>query len=1318
MSAKEHQDKIAELQKLLVWNKEVVRKSAKEMENRISMLHLDFDTVRKEYEKNIERFTVFTPDKGREIVLKKKFQERKAKLNLSIENANKKHLALKKEIEKTKEKLAFMQTHSKMKQFLQGIESDVRHMFHQMQKQAHIDRINSLADMAVDILHENHLEADREKKKRSFFSGADASTEMHILYDGMRCPSNFLPEEATLVERLKMVSKRSLNVRDLRFVMSLMGGNIVTAKDMREELSQNPEVAAIVQNAEDDELAELVIRYRRLSLLKDVRSVRVELRKAIPPISLKTKKGMRASSRKLVQRLSAYRRKEFVNFKKALEAFKLQMKNHHEEQEEEDLGGLESFDSGMKKVKHLVQITDLHGLQVMLCSLYEKRRERFLKKYFDLWEELKENANSSSDPSPSEAKLLEGITKSSKITDLKVIEEKLQKWYSSKSSILALLIARNQKSVSRHSAIITGFLHLLGKEEDEVAKEDDIDKPNIFLRQARLNLLRNITETRTTIEKYESKLLTEKLTTLEDKQTSELSENCRTFGVAIDLTPRQSMSISNENSDEPENNLKEKVIKKFQFEKTKALLIAVGGEIEEAAERINACLKGNTTNDAPIKQNDLVANQKNQEPSSSNQTKSQNVKSIQTFSIYGVDFDVNALENEMSKRSKVDSIFSKIHEKQRELHEQILEQFIKILEAAHHLCQNRINVAIESTMNAYRAEKKKLTEEIDDAMEVDEEALAAIQNDIKKIAKYKVEEALLIGGASDMIEEDDDKTKSSHGAPELGHFLEIVDALEWLLKSHIQNEEQFYKYYEKLSTWLESGNTLNDRVCPNSVWACIERHVAFLGVLLNFVAISGRVEEDLANFKGPLNLSGVEIILSERRALMSLRGMTKLLHVDLSSCSVTDEVLASAIECLWHVKTFAVSNNNICDITYFSKLVTLTELDVSGNRNIESIEPLKGLKRIRKLNLSMCSINSLSALWKMHQLKSLKAYDNKLSCGVGNSANNDLVSLSRMTELCTLDLHSNKIEDAGPLANMRLSDSNNLRSVHMGSNALHSLSFLLSPKLASATLLGLHDLDRDNIQQPLTHVHSEWNNLVSLILEDNHIMETSAFAHIYLPKLEKLDLSGQTPPTSKVQRESSKKGKTNASVLDFSHLAKESVRMPALRILDLSSNNLQTLCNIGSANLPSLEELNLSHNLLTNVNSLAPSKALVRLNGLKILNLENNKIQKYINLRYLTTLTDLNLRSNCISKGLSTTLESLMSLVELDMTENPSLSYSESDVLWMLNECGARLSRESTERLKSMTRGRWIDDTDGKFGINDGMTGMGNQKSARCGCLK
>ena len=113
---------------------------------------------------------------------------------------------------------------------------------------------------------------------------------------------------------------------------------------------------------------------------------------------------------------------------------------------------------------------------------------------------------------------------------------------------------------------------------------------------------------------------------------------------------------------------------------------------------------------------------------------------------------------------------------------------------------------------------------------------------------------------------------------------------------------------------------------------------------------------------------GRGLALSSEQDLAPLQGMTKLRRLDLTGCAITDAAVSSALASLWHIQTFIACSNALSDLGPFAKLHTLTDLDLSGNRSIVSIEPLRGLVAMKKICLSLCAIESLGPLQGMRDL--------------------------------------------------------------------------------------------------------------------------------------------------------------------------------------------------------------------------------------------------------------------------------------------------------------------------------------------------------------
>ena len=1071
-----------------------------------------------------------------------------------------------------------------------------------------------------------------------------------------------------------------------------------------------------------------------------------------------------------------------MKFRKEFERFRSLVELHRKEHAEEGFGRVESIRSAVANIQRLSRPPERAQLQTMVADLYKNKRAKLRNKRLDLWEDMKKSASSRADPSPLEATQFAAITIESTTEELLSMEMRARAWYASKSRFLAVAQRQDDDSAGRDdneegdgsflTSITAGLdsIHdlLLGDSDDEKDKNSQENKDDreiekhLFLRQERLDLLRNIKDIRVAEEEYDDRHLSEKLKALEKTERETVTEHFEKFGVAhkvmskvqsfglppgLDMGAVKDANNPDVSSAEPsmedaavagadpngDDNGKEDALLsdpslEFEFEQLKTTLQNMQEYFAEKLANIEA------VGERKVEAIETAMNgEKEQDGASKKETGFQEENAKKNAETEAKEASSKAQEDEIAatrtrmRRDKED-IMGKAMNSTLGPQTSLMNMLMVVLKEGHAYGERRIKNAIQRKKEAYKICKNRITRDRDRALGINEKAIAVIQKDMENLHRYKATEVRLAesnaegaraggnsgssasttlmsssgggGGGGEAKEENEEKEKETgieeeEKEEELGGFLEIVEAIEWLLLHHIDDADLLSECCAELKA---SKNHFRGKKCLAA--STIKADTAMIGILLGIVGRHGRVEEDLALFEGSLDLSKIEISLSGERDLAPLQGMTKLQRLDVTACAITDTAISSSLESLWHLTTFIACNNAIGDLRPCAKLYTLTELDLTGNRSIVSIEPLRGLVGMKTIRLSLCAITSLGPLQGMRELRSLKAYDNELCSDTQKGVLNDLLSLAMMPYLRDVDLHNNHIKNAAPLSNLKFYAENSLHSLHLGNNALTNLEFLTAPNPARAAVLGI----TTTVSPDGKVLYGEWNNLTSLILQNNHIQDLSAFAEACLPDLRRLDLSGQTadPSTS-----------TRDFVLDLSPLAKETLYMPALRVLDLADNELQSVGKLGSANFPSLEELDLSHNLLTDVQGLAwdavdeNGERAMGLTRLKLLNLEGNRVQDCVNLQHLTTLRELYLNHNCLSgNGVFDMIGKLRDLVELDLTENKGLKIVDSDVAWILDEHVPRLSEDSREKLEGMPGHTYA--TGGKGLVAGG---------AKCGCF-
>ncbi len=99
-----------------------------------------------------------------------------------------------------------------------------------------------------------------------------------------------------------------------------------------------------------------------------------------------------------------------------------------------------------------------------------------------------------------------------------------------------------------------------------------------------------------------------------------------------------------------------------------------------------------------------------------------------------------------------------------------------------------------------------------------------------------------------------------------------------------------------------------------------------------------------------------------------LSELTELEYLTVNDNKIADIEFVSSLKKL---VLFSASNNYITDISPLINLGQLTELDLSGNKELEDISVLEYLRGIRKLDLSNTAIKSVAPLIYLDHLKSL-----------------------------------------------------------------------------------------------------------------------------------------------------------------------------------------------------------------------------------------------------------------------------------------------------------------------------------------------------------
>ncbi|GMN54665.1 hypothetical protein TIFTF001_023781 [Ficus carica] len=302
------------------------------------------------------------------------------------------------------------------------------------------------------------------------------------------------------------------------------------------------------------------------------------------------------------------------------------------------------------------------------------------------------------------------------------------------------------------------------------------------------------------------------------------------------------------------------------------------------------------------------------------------------------------------------------------------------------------------------------------------------------------------------------------------------------------------------------------------------------------------------------------------------------------------------------------------DVEFFL-LATATHVDFSDNM-LTSSQQEKFLSHIsdtiKYLNLSRNQLTgSLVSGGELPIFENLKVLD--LS---HNQLSGDLPGFSFTYDLQVLKLSNNKFSgdipnnllkgDSLVLSELDLSGNNlsgpistitstNLRVLNLSTNALTGELPLLTGSCA------VLDLSSNEFEGNLTRI-SKWGNLEFLDLSGNR-------------------LTGPIP------------------------------EYPKLRVLDLSSNQLDGLVLADLPTMPTLQELHLDHNMLTG--SIKLSEPLPSDSNLHILDLSHNQLSGYFPDQLGSTpIQVLNIAGNNFSGSLPTSVTDMSSLISLDISEN------------------------------------------------------------------
>lgn len=113
---------------------------------------------------------------------------------------------------------------------------------------------------------------------------------------------------------------------------------------------------------------------------------------------------------------------------------------------------------------------------------------------------------------------------------------------------------------------------------------------------------------------------------------------------------------------------------------------------------------------------------------------------------------------------------------------------------------------------------------------------------------------------------------------------------------------------------------------------------------------------------------------------------------------------------LVQLETLYLKQDGLTDISPIKTLVNLTELDLSGNKNISDISATADMKKLKRMNVSINNINNIDAVSGLVNLEYADFSKNQIK---------ELPDMSKLTRLTSLDLSHNKLTDVSALKDVK-----------------------------------------------------------------------------------------------------------------------------------------------------------------------------------------------------------------------------------------------------------------------------------------------------------
>ncbi len=228
---------------------------------------------------------------------------------------------------------------------------------------------------------------------------------------------------------------------------------------------------------------------------------------------------------------------------------------------------------------------------------------------------------------------------------------------------------------------------------------------------------------------------------------------------------------------------------------------------------------------------------------------------------------------------------------------------------------------------------------------------------------------------------------------------------------------------------------------------------------------------DLSRFTGLRSLTVRNVSGLDFSVLTQIAGLQSL---DLSGCTISSNAM-TAIGSLVELKTLALSNCALTDISGLAPLTKITTLDLSGN-SITDISVLSLMLDLEIVSLRNTPLTSIAGLSTCANLQSVDITE----CGVTS-----IGSLAGKNAMHTLLAANNQIADISPLA-----DCEALATVIVSNNKIEDISIL-------ATLPSLFSFEaHNNAIKAIPDFDEDSSKLVRFAANYNEIEDLSGLAGI------------------------------------------------------------------------------------------------------------------------------------------------------------------------------------------------------------------------------